>query len=77
MEVASPSQDASELAAKARTYLSAGTRMIWVVWPRAHAIDVWRAGTAGGPVVRLGVDDWLDGEDVVPGFRHPVADLFT
>jgi Uma2 family endonuclease len=77
VEIASPSQNASELAAKARTYLTAGTRLVWVVWPRAQTIDVWRAGTASGPVVRLGMDDSLDGEDVVPGFTHPVADLFA
>jgi len=76
VEIASPSQNASELAAKARTYLNAGTRLVWAVLPRAQAVDVWRAGTAGGPVVRLGMDDSLDGEDVVPGFRHPIADLF-
>ena len=77
VEVASPSQSAAELAAKARRYLGGGTRLVWVVWPQARAIDVWRAGAVEGPAAALGVGDTLDGEDVVPGFAHPVADLLA
>lgn len=77
VEVASPSQDAGDMAAKARLYLSAGTRLVWVVWPQSAHVDVWRAGVLTGPVSTLGSNDTLDGEDVVPGFLYGVAELFT
>ncbi len=75
VEVASEHQYAPGLAAKAGAYLSFGTRLVWVVWPRYKRVDVWRAGaTAPTP---LGLDDSLDGEDVVPGFTYPIARLFS
>lgn len=77
VEVASPSQDADDMAAKARTYLRGGTRLVWVVWPQAHHIDVWHADTLDRPARTLNVGDTLDGEDVIPGFTHPVAAVFA
>ncbi len=77
VEVASPSQDAGAMAAKARQYLRGGTRLVWVVWPERREVDVWRTGNSGRPAATLGMDDDLDGEDVIPGFPHPVADAFA
>ena len=79
VEVASPKQGAAEMAAKARLYLLGGTRLVWVVWLRTQTVDVWRAGDADAdaPSATLGAADALDGEDVVPGFAHPLADLFA
>jgi len=77
VEVTSPSQDADDMAAKARTYLDGGTRLVWVVWPDRRQVDVWHRGRSVGPVAVLTVDDTLDGEDVVPGFAHPVAAVFA
>ena len=65
------------MAAKARPYLAGGTRLVWIVCPHAQTVDVWRAGSAAAPAATLGVGDMLDGEDVVPRFRHPVADIFA
>ena len=65
------------MAAKARLYLTGGTRLVWIVWSHALQIDVWRAGKSQAPAVRLGARDMLEGEDVVPGFSHPVADIFA
>ena len=76
-EIASPSQDAGAMAAKARLYLHAGTRLVWVVWPRSAHIDVWRADVLTGPAITLGTNDILDGEDVVPGFSYAAAELFA
>ncbi len=83
VEVVSASQGRDDLAAKARTYLRGGTRLVWVVWPRSAHIDVWRAARAGGPdtllapAATLHLGDALDGEDVVPGFMYPVTDVFA
>ena len=75
VEVASPDQYRPEMAAKARLYLAAGVRLVWVVWPRWHRVDVWQPGS-DQPAATLGVDDQLDGLDVLPGFTYPVARLF-
>lgn len=77
VEVASPSQDSSEMAAKARVYLRAGTRLVWVVWPQSGHVDVWHGGVLTGPVSALAISDTLDGGDVVPGFSYPLANLFA
>lgn len=77
VEVASPSQSAREMAAKARVYLRAGTRLVWVVWPQSAHIDVWRSDVLTGPVQSLGLSDIIEGADVVPGFSYAVAELFA
>ena len=77
VEVASPSQDASDMAAKACTYLQGGTSLVWVLWPQSAHIDVWRTGQLTAPAATLHSGDLLDGEDVVPGFTHPVAAVFA
>jgi Uma2 family endonuclease len=74
-EVASPDQFKPELAAKARLYLDAGVRLVWIVWPATQTVDVWRPGL-DAPVATLASGEALDGLDVVPGFAHPAADLF-
>jgi Uma2 family endonuclease len=77
VEVASPSQDGPEMAAKARLYLSGGTRLVWVIWPQSQHIDAWRPSDLHRPSVTLNIGDDLDGEDVLPGFTHPVAAVFA
>ena len=74
-EVASPSQYRPEMAAKAKRYLDAGVRLVWIVWPKSQQVDVWRPGAAQ-PVATLTSGDLLDGLDVLPGFMYPVASLF-
>lgn len=76
VEVVSPDQTPRMMAAKARRYLSAGTRVVWIVWPQSEHIDLWHTGVLTAPVRVLGMGDSLDGEDVLPGFSYPVADLF-
>jgi Uma2 family endonuclease len=76
VEVASPSQSKADMKAKAALYLSGGTRLVWVIWPNRRQVEVWHAGEVPRSVP-LGVGDILDGGDVVPGFFHPVADIFS
>ena len=75
VEVASPNQWRPGLRKKAEQYLDAGTSLVWVVWPRWRQVDVWRPGATAPMTLEVG--DTLDGEDVVPGFIYPVADLFA
>ncbi len=76
VEIASPNQYHPEMAAKARRYLAAGVRLVWVIWPRQRQVEVWRPG-ADQPMVTLGEADALDGLDVLPGFSYPVAALLA
>ena len=74
VEVASENQYAPGMGAKAQLYLRFGTHLVWVIWPRYKRVDVWRPGD--DTPTPLGVEDTLDGEDVVPGFTYPIARLF-
>lgn len=73
VEVVSPNDTMPEVASKVRRYLEAGTPLVWVVIPRRKQVMVYRI--AGDPIT-LGVDDELDGGDVLPGFQLKVADIF-
>jgi Uma2 family endonuclease len=75
-EVVSPSQYRPEMAVKARRYLNAGVRLVWVIWPARRELDVWLPGS-NEPVQTLTQGDVLDGVDVLPGFAYPLADLFA
>jgi Uma2 family endonuclease len=73
VEVVSKSNTKPEIARKATEYFAAGTRLMWVVEPKPQTV---RVHTAPGDFVVLGMDDWLDGGNVLPGFRLAVRDLF-
>jgi Uma2 family endonuclease len=73
VEVISPNDLAWEVEAKVEEYLRAGVPLVWVIDPHTRTVRVHRAdGTAG----RLRQEDDLSGEDVIPGFRCAVRDLF-
>lgn len=73
VEVISPNDLAYEVDAKVQEYLEAGVRLVWQVNPETRTVWVHRAD---GSVSKLRANDELSGEDVVPGFRCPVRDLF-
>ena len=75
IEVASPDQHRPEMAAKAQLFLDCGVQLVWVVWSRYRQVDIWHAGDAQ-PSATLGVSDSLDGEEILPGFTLPLAQLF-
>jgi Uma2 family endonuclease len=75
VEVTSPRQSGRAMQAKAARYLRGGTALVWVIWPKRQQVDVWRPDDSGPTV--LGTGDSLDGENVVPDFAYPVADLFA
>ena len=73
VEVRSPSNSARELATKAHGYLAAGTRLVWIIEPASRTVTVYRPNRAPE---ELAVEGYLDGYDVLPGFRVAVAALF-
>jgi len=74
VEVLSPSDRASEVSAKVENWLSAGCLAVWVVDPKTHAITVYRSSHES---TIFNPSDTLDGGDVLPGFRTPVAEVFV
>jgi Uma2 family endonuclease len=74
VEVVSPSDTLVEVQEKVEEWLTAGAQMVWVVNPRNRTVTVYRSPTK--PIV-LTANDELDGQDVVPGFRIRVSELFT
>jgi Uma2 family endonuclease len=73
VEVMSPNDMAYEVDEKVEEYLKAGVRLIWVVNPEARTVRVYRADGSG---VILRAENELSGEDVLPGFRCQIAELF-
>lgn len=73
VEVVSPSQFRPEMAMKARFYLAAGVKLVWVVWPNTRTIEVW---TPVEQVITLQEADTITGGDILPGFTCQVAKFF-
>jgi Uma2 family endonuclease len=74
VEVVSPHDRSSEVRAKVREYLAAGTAMVVVVDPEDRTVSVYRPGR---DPLDLTEADVIDGEDVLPGWRMPVRDIFA
>ena len=74
VEVTSPNDTVDRLESKIKDFLAAGVALIWVVYPESKTVEVHRHN---GTLQRLQVGDFLDGEDVLPGFRCEVAALFA
>jgi Uma2 family endonuclease len=72
-EVISPKDLYYEVEAKVNEWLEAGVRLVWVINPRTRQVRVYRAD---GSDAMVRTDEELSGEDVVPGFRCRVAELF-
>ena len=73
VEVISPGDRAGEVLAKVADWLSAGTRLVWVLDPARRVARVYRAD---GTEQILTADESLDGGDVVPGFSCPLREIF-
>ncbi len=71
VEILSPSNTAAAMRAKVADYLAAGTRLVWVVDPHSRTVTAYRSLLAPRVLVET-----LDGEDVVPGLRIAIAELF-
>lgn len=73
VEVVSPNELAVELMEKVEEYFRAGVQLVWIIYPTTRVAQVLRSMT---DQKMLTAKDELDGEQVLPGFRMPLADLF-
>jgi Uma2 family endonuclease len=74
VEVLSPDDRPGEVLAKVADWLSAGTRLVWVIDPGRRQARVYRHDGTESFVVG---DQPLDGEDVVPGFVCPLENVLS
>jgi Uma2 family endonuclease len=70
IEIRSDSQTEAAQRRKALRYIKHGTPMVILVLPR-KSVEVHRQGKSRV----LTIDDTLDGDDVLPGFKLPVRDI--
>ena len=70
VEVLSPGDRPGELLAKIADWLSAGTRLVWVIDPERRLARVYRQD---GTERIVTAEETLEGEDVVPGFSCPLG----
>ena len=73
VEVISPSDRAGELLTKVQEWLAAGCRVVWVADPSSRTISVYHGSRE---MALLTIADDLTDDELLPGFRLPVADVF-
>ena len=73
VEVVSPSESAEDIRDKVRDYLSAGTPLVWVIYPRSREVIVH---TPDGIAKTYNTNALITGFEVLPNFTCVVASLF-
>ncbi len=74
IEVLSPSDQAELSDRKIGLYRAARTPLLWVIDPRSRTVAVWRQGALDATLTEP--DDELALEDLVPGWRMPLRELW-
>lgn len=73
VEVLSKSNTKAEIKCKLGEYFGAGVRLVWLIDPKSRTAVVHTSPKAS---TKLGPDQSLNGQDVLPGFLLPLAELF-
>ena len=73
VEVVSPTDFAEDVWDKVFEYLQAEVRLVWVISPKHRFAHVYEAPSRMHLITE---SDFLDGGDVLPGFRLPLNRLF-
>ena len=74
VEVVSARDSASALQSKVADWLSAGCRLVWVIYPDTQTVTEYHSLAEART---LTADQRLEGGDVLPGFGCDVSELFT
>jgi Uma2 family endonuclease len=73
IEIVSPTNLAEEIDNKITDYFQAQVRLVWVFYPDSGRVYVYQSPTQVSILERT---DTLDGGEVLPGFRLPIAQLY-
>jgi Uma2 family endonuclease len=71
IEVVSPSDTAKHLERKVDAYLQGGAKSVWIVYPDARSVTVYRAEA----IRKLRADQTIE-DPLLPGFSSPVSAFF-
>ena len=72
IEIQSPDDSAKRMADKATFYLANGAKMVWLVYPSKQLVETLTLDNRE----LLGLEDTIDGGDVLPGFTLAVKQVF-
>lgn len=73
VEVLSVSNRRKEIEKKLKTFFKAGVRLAWIADPRKRTVRIYHSAE---DFVELTDKDFLDGEDVLPGFKLSIREWF-
>ena len=73
VEVISSHDEFAEMTEKIEDYLAAGIPLVWIIDPENEIAYIHRID---GSITKLRKNDELDGENIIPGFRCKLAELF-
>jgi Uma2 family endonuclease len=73
VEILSPSNTRMEMQIKLKEYFLGGVKLVWIIDPKTRTAAVY---TAPDAKTAIPADGAIDGGDVLPGFRLPLAKLF-
>ncbi len=73
VEIQSPDDSIKKMRVTADYYLEHGAQLVWLVYPSKRIVEVFYAN-GEADIFRDG--EVLSGEEVLPGFMLPVADIF-
>lgn len=74
IEVTSTGNAFEDIEEKVSEYLGNGSKLVWVVNRRKKVVYIYRVGSNQRQTI--GIDDELDGENVIPGFKLAINSLF-
>jgi Uma2 family endonuclease len=73
VEVISASNTPADIHDRLEDFFNSGTQLAWLIHPEEQFVEICHS-----PIERkiLGAGAHLDGEQLLPGFHYPIADLF-
>ena len=72
-EILSPHNTRHEMDQRLKDFFASGTKIAWIIDPETESVEVCHSLTRQ---TLVGPGGFLDGEDILPGFRYPIAELF-
>ena len=73
VEILSPNNSRREIDRRLKDFFESGACVVWMIDPEAERVEICHSLIARELVPAGG---FLEAEDLLPGFRYPIADLF-
>ncbi len=73
VEILSPSNTRADLDGRLHDFFASGTQIAWIIDPEMERVEICHSLSQRQ---LLGSEGFLEGENLLPGFRYRVSDLF-